>query len=61
MIGYSGAIEWETSKPDGVPRELLDSSRLRALGWQPAVDFEEGLKGAYQWCLDNALSKETCS
>lgn len=61
VIGYSGAIEWDTSKSDGAPRKLLDSSRLRAFGWQPAVDFEEGLKGTYQWYLDNALSTETCS
>ena len=61
VIGYSGAIEWDTSKPDGAPRKLLDSSRLRAFGWQPAVDFEEGIKGTYQWYLDNALSMEACS
>jgi GDP-L-fucose synthase len=59
VIGYSGAIEWDTSKPDGAPRKLLDSSRLRDFGWQPVVDFEEGLKGTYQWYLDNALSPET--
>ena len=61
VIGYSGTIEWETSKPDGAPRKLLDSSRLRAFGWQPSVDFEQGLKDTYQWYLDNALSTETCS
>jgi GDP-L-fucose synthase len=47
--------------PDGALRKLLDRSRLRAFGWQPAVDFEEGLKGTYQWHLDNALSTEACS
>jgi GDP-L-fucose synthase len=61
VIGYSGAIEWDTSKPDGAPKKLLDSARLRAFGWQPAVDFEEGLKTTYQWYLDNVLSTETCS
>lgn len=61
VIGYSGAIEWDTSKPDGAPRKLLDSTRLRAFGWQPAVDFEEGLKGTYQWYLDHVLSTEACS
>lgn len=58
VIGYSGAIEWDTSKPDGAPRKLLDSSRLRAFGWQPAVDFEEGLKDTYQWYLNNVISTE---
>lgn len=58
VIGYSGSIEWDTSKPDGAPRKLLDSSRLRAFGWKPAVNFEDGLKGTYQWYLDNALNTE---
>lgn len=61
VIGYSGAIEWDTTKPDGAPRKLLDSSRLRAFGWQPSVDFERGLKSTYQWYLDNASSTEACS
>lgn len=61
VIGYSGAIEWDTSKPDGAPRKLLDSSRLRAFGWLPVVDFEGGLKSTYQWYLDNAVTTETCS
>jgi GDP-L-fucose synthase len=61
VIGYNGAIEWDTSKPDGAPRKLLDSSRLRAFGWQPAVDFEDGLKSTYQWYLDHILNTEACS
>jgi GDP-L-fucose synthase len=61
VVGYSGTIEWDTSKPDGAPRKLLDSSRLRAFGWQPAVDFEESLKDTYQWYLDNIASSENCS
>ncbi len=60
-VGYNGTIEWDISKPDGAPRKLLDSSRLRAFGWQPAVDFEGGLRDTYQWYLDNVLSMETCS
>ncbi len=60
-VGYNGTIEWDISKPDGAPRKLLDSSRLRAFGWQPAVNFEGGLRDTYQWYLDNVLSMETCS
>jgi GDP-L-fucose synthase len=60
VIGYSGTISWDTSKPDGAPRKLLDSSRLRDFGWKPAVDFEEGLKGTYQWYLDHVLNSEAC-
>lgn len=58
VVGYSGSIEWDTSKPDGAPRKLLDSSRLRAFGWKPAVNFEDGLRGTYQWYLDNELNAE---
>ena len=48
VIGYHGEILWDSTKPDGTPRRLLDSSRLRALGWRPEVPFEEGIAGAYQ-------------
>jgi len=61
VTGYSGAIEWDTGKPDGAPRKLLDSSRLRAFGWQPAADFEASIKDTYQWYLDHVLDTETCS
>jgi GDP-L-fucose synthase len=58
VIGYEGAIQWDISKPDGAPRKLLDSSRLLGFGWQPVVDFEEGLRSTYQWYLDNELAEE---
>jgi GDP-L-fucose synthase len=47
VIGYHGEIRWDPTKPDGTPRKLMDSSRLRALGWSPEVPFEEGIGGAY--------------
>ena len=46
-VGYTGAIIFDTTKPDGAPRKLMDSRRLRDLGWQPRVDLREGLKRAY--------------
>ena len=46
-VGFEGRIECDRSKPDGTPRKLMDSSRLRAMGWKPAIPLEEGLKGAY--------------
>ena len=48
VTGYRGEIRWDPSKPDGTPRKLMDSSCLRALGWQPEVPFEEGIAGAYR-------------
>ena len=47
VVGFEGAIAYDTSKPDGTPRKLLDSSRLHSLGWRPQVDLEQGLRHAY--------------
>ncbi len=48
IVGFRGGIIWDTSKPDGAPRKLMDSSRLFALGWRPQVDLETGLRLAYE-------------
>ncbi len=47
-VGYTGQIEFDTSKPDGAPRKWMDSSCLNALGWQAKVDLRQGLAAAYQ-------------
>ena len=47
VIGYEGAIEFDPTKPDGMPRKLMDSTRLNNLGWQASVSLEDGLKLAY--------------
>jgi len=47
-VGFAGQIQWDTSKPDGMPRKLLDSSRLIGMGWKPQVDLESGIRDAYQ-------------
>ena len=56
VVGFEGGIEWDTSKPDGAPRKLMDVSRLRNLGWSYSIDLEDGLRNAYQWFLDNQES-----
>ena len=48
MVGFKGEITWDTSKPDGTPRKLMDSSRLFALGWKPQVDLRTGIRLAYE-------------
>ena len=48
VVGYQGEIDFDTSKPDGTPRKLMDSSRLMALGWQAKVSLQDGLTLAYQ-------------
>jgi GDP-L-fucose synthase len=47
-IGFAGDIVWDTTKPDGMPRKYLDSSRLFALGWRPQIDLETGIRLAYE-------------
>jgi GDP-L-fucose synthase len=53
IVGYQGELIFDTSKPDGTPRKLLDVSRLKALGWQPKIGLREGIKQTYQWYLDH--------
>jgi len=47
VVGYDGAITFDSTKPDGTPRKLLDSAKLRGLGWHATVDLEQGLRHAY--------------
>ncbi|MNL43302.1 GDP-L-fucose synthase [compost metagenome] len=47
MVGYQGRIVYDTGKPDGTPRKLMDSSRVQALGWQPTVSLSDGIALAY--------------
>jgi len=47
VIAYQGSIEFDTSKPDGTPRKLMDSSRLEKLGWKASIEFKNGLQQAY--------------
>jgi GDP-L-fucose synthase len=54
VVGYSGELVWDTSKPDGTPRKLLDSSRIRALGWQPEIDLKDGVQRTYEWFRQHA-------
>ena len=49
VVDYEGQIYWNTSKPDGTPRKLLDVSRLNRLGWKYKTDFKTGLKRTYEW------------
>jgi GDP-L-fucose synthase len=53
VVGYTGRIDWDTSKPDGTPRKLLDVSRLVALGWKPEIRLEDGIRSTCQWYVDN--------
>lgn len=49
VAGFQGEIRWDTSKPDGAPRKLLDSRRIRETGWAPKTNFHDGLRRTYEW------------
>jgi GDP-L-fucose synthase len=53
VTGYQGRLAFDTSKPDGTPRKLLDVSGLRALGWRPRISLRDGLKNTYEWFVAN--------
>jgi GDP-L-fucose synthase len=53
VVGFDGEIVWDTNKPDGTPRKLLDVSKIRALGWQPTTPLRNGISQTYEWFLAN--------
>jgi len=57
VVGFEGRFEFDTSMPDGTPRKLLDSSRIRALGWSPGIDLLSGLRDTYDWFLVHAANE----
>jgi GDP-L-fucose synthase len=53
VVGFNGELVWDKTKPDGTPRKLLDVTRIRALGWRPAIPLRQGIAQTYQWFLAN--------
>jgi len=53
VVGYRGGFAFDTTKPDGAPRKLLDCRRLAALGWKPKISLRNGIKQTYEWYLEN--------
>lgn len=49
IVGFGGEIVWDTSKPEGTPRKLLDVSKIKSLGWQPKISLKEGIRKTYEW------------
>jgi GDP-L-fucose synthase len=52
-VGFKGQIRYDASKPDGTPRKLLDTTRLKGLGWKPTITLKEGIASTYRWFLEN--------
>jgi GDP-L-fucose synthase len=55
VVGFDGELAWDTTKPDGTPRKLLDVSKIRALGWKPAVPLRDGIVRTYDWFRANCV------
>jgi len=56
VVGFTGSLRFDSSKPDGTPRKLLDTTRLAALGWAPKIGLEAGIRSTYEWFLNNRAS-----
>ena len=52
VTGFKGLITWDTTKPDGTPRKIMDNTRLHALGWQPTNTIRAGLEKMYAWFVE---------
>ena len=55
---YKGKIFWDVSKPDGTPRKILDSTRIRSLGWEPTISLEEGISSTVEWFREASSRNE---
>jgi GDP-L-fucose synthase len=53
VVGFDGELVWDITKPDGTPRKLLDTTKIRALGWQPSIPLRQGIAQTYEWFLAN--------
>ena len=57
VVGYEGRLAHDLSKPDGTPRKLMSADKLRALGWQPRIALEEGVRATYRWFQENGVQR----
>jgi GDP-L-fucose synthase len=53
VVGHKGEIVWDTSKPDGTPKKLMDNSKIMELGWKPEMNLRNGIEATYNWFLSN--------
>jgi GDP-L-fucose synthase len=55
IIGYSGEIRWDTTKPNGTPRKVLNVDKIKSLGWEPRITILEGIKSTYEWYKNDRI------
>jgi GDP-L-fucose synthase len=56
IVGFGGEIVWDSNKPDGTPRKLLDTSVINSIGWKPQIEIEEGIASTYHWYLNQSTN-----
>ena len=55
VVGYENDYEWDTTKPNGTPRKVLNVDKIKSLGWEPKISLREGIKSTYEWYKKNEL------
>ena len=55
MVGYKSSIKWDTDKPNGTPRKVLNVDKIKSLGWEPKINLREGIESTYQWYRENLV------
>jgi len=55
VVGFTGEIKWDTSKPNGTPRKVMNVDKMKALGWEPKIGFREGIQSTYEWYKENGI------
>jgi GDP-L-fucose synthase len=53
VVGHQGEIDWDSSKPEGTPRKLMDVSRAKELGWKAEIALQDGIQNTYRWFLEH--------
>jgi GDP-L-fucose synthase len=53
IVGFEGQIQWDSSKPDGTPRKLLDTRKINSLGWEPSISLRDGIESTYRWYVES--------
>ena len=53
IVGFEGQIQWDSSKLDGTPRKLLDTTKINSLGWEPSISLRDGIESTYRWYIES--------
>ena len=55
VVGYKNDYEWDTDKPNGTPRKVLNVDKIKSLGWEPKIGLREGIESTYKWYVENEV------